>query len=124
MPSRRAVPDTGLTPSAGLGEWNRYENPAHHVTHLEIPLWAFGVYIVTIGAPLREGFIGIECMEDASLAFDSYACIGPIGILEDLGKRGPFKLGLWPIPFITRPAADQPESNPIWIFSHEPPCFE
>src|SRR5207248_2446836 len=59
-----------------LGEWNREKNPAHHVSRLEIPLWAIEVLIVTIGAPLRQGFIGIECLEDTSPALGCHACIG------------------------------------------------
>ena len=107
-----------------FGEWNRYKNPTHHVSRLEIPLWAFGVHIVTIGAHLRQGFIGIECLEDTSPALGCNACIGTIGIHEDLRKRGPLELCRWTIPSIYRPTADQPESNPIWLFSYEPPRFE
>src|SRR2546425_862107 len=83
-----------------------------------------GIGFVTIGAPLRQGFIGIECLEDASPALGCNACIGTIGIHEDLRKRGPLELCRWAIPFIYRPTADQPESNPIWLFSYDPPRFK
>ncbi len=106
------------------GEWNRYKNPTHHVSRLEIPLWGFGVHIVTIGTELRQGFIGIEGLEDASPALGSNASIGTIGIHEDLRKRGPLELCRWAIPFIYRPTTNQPVSNPIWLFSHEAPRFE
>ena len=96
-----------------MREWNREKNPTHHVSRLEIPLWAFGVHIVTIGAPLRQGFIGIDCLEDTSLALGCDACIGTIGIHEDLRERGPLELCRWAIPSIYRPTTDQPESNPI-----------
>ena len=107
-----------------LGERNRYKNTAHHISRLEIPLWAFGVYVVTIGAPLRQGFIGIECLKDASPALGCNRCIRTIGIHEDLRKRSSLELCRWAILFIYRPIADQPVSNPIWLFSHEPPGFE
>ena len=107
-----------------FGEWNRYKNPTHHVSRLEIPLWAFGMHIVTIGAPLRQGFIGIECLKDASPALGHNPCIGTIGIHEDLRKRSPLELCRWAILFVYRPTADQPVSNPISLFSHEPPRFE
>jgi hypothetical protein len=107
-----------------LGEWDREKNPTHHGSLLEIPLWALGMYIVTVGAPLRQGFIGIKCLEDTSLALGCHACIGTIRIREDLRQRGPLELCRWAILFIYRPTADQPESNSIWLFRNEPPGFE
>ena len=107
-----------------FGELYRYKNPTHHVSRLEIPLWAFGVHIVTIGTPLRQGFIGVECLKDASPALGCHPCIGTIGIHEDLRKRSPLELCRWAILFVYRPTADQPVSNPIWLCSHEPPRFE
>jgi len=79
---------------------------------------------VTIGAHLRQGFIGMECLEDTSHALGCHACIGSIGIYDDLRNGGPLDLFRWAIPSIYLPTADQPESNPIWLFSYEPPRFE
>jgi hypothetical protein len=89
-----------------LGEWNRYQSPAHHVSRLEISLWAFGVHIVTIGTLPRHGFIGIECLEDASSTLGGNASIGTIGVREELRKPGLLELCRWAILFIYRPAAD------------------
>ncbi len=44
------------------------------------------MHIVAIGAVLRRGFIGIECLEDARLALGCHGCIGTIGIREDLHR--------------------------------------
>jgi hypothetical protein len=82
------------------------------------------VHIVTIGAVLRHGFIGVEGLEDANLALGGSASIGTIGIHEDLRKRGSLELCRWAIPFIYRPTADQPVSNPNSLFGHEPPRFD
>jgi len=106
-----------------LGEWNRYQSPTHHVSRLEIPLWAFGVHIVTIGAVLRHGFISIECLEDASPALGGNASIGTIGVHEDLRKPGPLELRRWTILFIDRPTADELESNPFSLLGRAPPRF-
>ena len=107
-----------------LRERNRDKNPTHHVSRLEIPLRAFGVHIVTIGTYFRQGFIGIDCLEDTSLAIGCHASIGTIGIHEDLRQRGPLELCRWAILFIDRPTADQPESNSIGLLSDEPSGFE
>jgi hypothetical protein len=107
-----------------LMEWEGYKKPTHHVSRLEIPPWASRVHIVAISAHLRLGFIGIECLEDTNLALGCNACIGTIGIHKNLRQRGPLKLCGWPVLFVYRPTADQPESNPVWLFSYEPTRFE
>jgi len=63
-----------------LREWNCEMNPAHDISHLEIPFWAIEMQIVTIGALTRHGFISIERSEDASLTLGRNAGIGTIGI--------------------------------------------
>jgi hypothetical protein len=82
------------------------------------------MHVVTIGALRRQSLIGIEGLEDTSLALGCHARIATIGILEDLRKRRPLELRRWAILFIYGPTADQPKSNAISLFRHEPPRFE
>ena len=69
-----------------LGEWNRYQRSTHHVSRLEIPLWAFGMHIVTVGAVLRHDFIGIGCLEDARPALGGTPVQGRSGFMRSFAS--------------------------------------
>lgn len=104
-------------------ERNGKQNPTHHVPRLEILLWAVWVRIMTTHARLRNRFICIEGLKDGSPTLGRHACIGLIGIHEDLRKAGSLEVGHWPVLFIDCPTANQPVSKSTLLFGHEPPRF-
>jgi hypothetical protein len=73
---------------------------------------------MTTDTGLRNRFIWIQCLEDGSPTLGRHAGIGTIGVHEDLRQAGSLELGGWPILFVYRPIANQPESDPIGVFRH------
>src|SRR5689334_14547639 len=104
-----------------LTEWNCNEKPTHHVSLLEIPPRASRMDIVTIRAPLRQGFVGIDGVKNPSLPVGCHTYIRTIRIPENLHQRSPLELRRRTVLFVDRPIADQSEPNPIGLFGHELP---
>jgi hypothetical protein len=63
-------------------------------------------------------------LKDGSPTLGCHPSIGAIGIHEDLRQAGSLELGGWPILFVYRPIANQPESQPTSIRSDESPRFD
>lgn len=128
-PTRLVSPAAGtnvtqLRSASLFRERNCKNHPTHHVLRLEIPFRAIRVRIMTTDARLRNRFIWIEGLKDGSAAFGRHPSIGTIGIHEDLRQAGLLEFGGWPILFVYRPIANQPESQPTSLCSYELPRFD
>src|SRR5205807_8966936 len=97
----------------------RDEHPTHHVILLEVPLRTVRVCVMAPDACLRNGFVRIDRLQIRIRPVHDDFGIGMIGILEGFLEPSVFELVLPPIPFINRPEADKPVSNPGGGMSHQ-----
>src|SRR5215467_12479075 len=85
---------------------------AHHVLLLEVPPWTVLVCVMTPDAGLGNSPVGIDRLQvHISSVHDSFG-IGTIRVLRGLKQPLLLELSLRQIPFIDRPEADKPVSDP------------